>query len=231
MATCHFPQTPKSYSQQESPLNLGENGGADSHKPTIRGNNTHNYPRLTTAPFLLPQPKISDRGLNQRTKIHFLEKNQQNGWVKALVFHIYPEPQVAQASPSVWGFFSIVPTRGELQTVQQGTAGWKHHLSFAALSVNNRPSLCCWTLWFTAPGSFAYFPVLPCLQPFKWLWGNLLCYKVHSVGKQDETRRPGHWKRLLYNIVVYTMDYLYKWLQLSGDLSRFYPAFVWKQLV
>lgn len=141
--------------------------------------------------FLLLQPKISDGAFESADRNMFEEKNQQNKSVKALVCHIYPEPQVEQAVPSVRGFFSIVPTGGELQTVQQGAAVRKHRLSFAALSVNNRPSLCCWTLWFTAPGSFAYFPVLPSLQPIG-LWGNLLCYEVHSVGKQDETRRPWH---------------------------------------
>lgn len=165
MATCHFPQTPKSSSQQESPLNLGENGVADSHKPTIRVNNTRNYPRLTTA--LLPAAATQNlRAFESAGRNVFVEKIQQNKRVRALVCNIDREPQVAQAVPSVRWFFSIVPARGEPQRVQQGTAVRKHRLSFAALSVNNRPSLCCWTLWFTA---FACFPILPFLQPIEGL--------------------------------------------------------------
>lgn len=131
--------------------------------------------------FLLPQRRISDRAFESADRNMFVEKNQ-NESVKALVCNIYPEPQVAQAVHSARSFSSIVPTRGEPQPVQQGTSVRKHRLSFAALSVNNRPSLCCWTLWFTAPGSFVCFPVLPCLQPIEGLWGNLFCYKVHLVG-------------------------------------------------
>lgn len=95
MATCHFPQTPKSYSQQESPLNLGESGTVYFPKPTIRVNNARNYLWLTTT--LIPAPATKNLRQNYLNSISIsctetvCGENQQNERVKALVCNIYPE--------------------------------------------------------------------------------------------------------------------------------------------